>query len=118
MPPLNPRARWKSVERAIAEHLGGERVPVSGRQRGWAPDVAHAWLSIEVKSRKGRLMLVDGMMEQAKKAAEWSKKRDGKDRLPIGVYHVAGTRIENAYVVMRLGDFEEWFGDPPKQGAA
>jgi hypothetical protein len=114
----NGRARWKSVERAIAEHLGGQRVPVSGRTRGWAPDVQHSWLAIEVKSRKSMLLILAEMMDQAKKAAVWAKKHGQGDKLPIGVYHVTGTRIENAYVFMRLGDFQEYFGDLPGEATS
>jgi len=36
------RATWKRTERSIAGIIGGERVPVSGRQRGDQPDVRHA----------------------------------------------------------------------------
>lgn len=43
---------WKTCERRIAAELGGSRIPVSGRDRGDAPDVDHPSLSIEVKSRK------------------------------------------------------------------
>ena len=43
---------WKACERRVAEILGGVRVPVTGRQRGVAPDIEHETLSIEVKSRK------------------------------------------------------------------
>ncbi len=43
---------WKACERRVAELLGGRRVPVSGRQRGDAPDVMHEWHSIELKSRR------------------------------------------------------------------
>lgn len=102
------RNRWKSVERQIAEHLGGRRVPVSGRTRGWAPDIDHEWLAIEVKSRKAMLQILATMMDQAKKAAIWAQRR-GKVQLPIGVYHVTGTHIDNAYVFMRLGDFCQYF---------
>ncbi len=42
---------WKRTERAIAARLGGVRVPVSGRQRGDAPDIAHPTFAVEVKSR-------------------------------------------------------------------
>ena len=105
------RSRWKALERAIAARLGGERVPVTGRTRGWAPDVKHRWLAIEVKSRKSRMVLIAEMLDQAVKAAEWYKRRGEGDRLPIGVYHVTGTRLDNAIVFMRLKDFEEYFGD-------
>ncbi len=43
--------RWKATERKIAALLGGRRVPVSGRGRGDAPDIARPWLALEVKDR-------------------------------------------------------------------
>ena len=43
---------WKNIERSIAKLIDGDRVPVSGRQRGSAPDIAHPLLSVEVKHRK------------------------------------------------------------------
>ncbi|KKK54625.1 hypothetical protein LCGC14_3082850, partial [marine sediment metagenome] len=35
----------------IAKYIGGERVPITGRQRGDVPDIKHNWLSVEVKLR-------------------------------------------------------------------
>jgi Holliday junction resolvase len=104
------RARWKQIERSIAERLGGERVPVSGRTRGWAPDVQHDWLAIEVKSRATQFVLIQDMMDQARKAAEWAKKRGEGDKLPVGIYHVTGHHLDTSIIFMRLDDFEEWFG--------
>ena len=43
---------WKACERNVAEHLGGKRVPVSGRARGDAPDIEHPELTIECTSRR------------------------------------------------------------------
>jgi len=105
------RSRWKALERAIAASLGGERVPVTGRVRGWAPDVRHSWLAIEVKSRKSRMVLIAEMLDQAVKAADWYRRRGEGERLPIGIYHVTGTRVENSVVFMRLKDFKAYFGD-------
>ena len=48
------RSTWKAVERGFAEALGGRRVPVTGRSRGDAPDVAREKWSIEVKA--GRVL--------------------------------------------------------------
>lgn len=108
---VSRRASWKREERQIAERLGGERVPVNGRQRGSAPDIKHPWLSPEVKSRKSTLLTLKEGMDQAAKSAAYSKRQDGVERLPIVVYHVVGTHLDNAYVVMKLRDFEEWFGN-------
>src|SRR5262245_32932694 len=94
------RRRWKSLELQLAKRLGGERVPVTGRTRGWAPDVRHQWLAIEVKSRKSALTIIATMLDQAVKAAEWYKRRGEGERLPIGIYHVTGTHLDNAVVFM------------------
>jgi hypothetical protein len=37
---------WKRTERSIATRLGGQRVPVSGRARRDAPDIAHPRLAL------------------------------------------------------------------------
>ena len=43
---------WKACERRIADLLGGQRIPITGRQRGETPDIEHEALSIEVKLKK------------------------------------------------------------------
>jgi len=99
---LTDRA-WKRTERRTAAILGGVRVPVSGRQRGDAPDIRHAWLSPEVKHRAKLPNWLDDSLAQARAAA-----RDGQ--LPIVVLHEAGRRHDDNLVLVRLGDFREWFG--------
>lgn len=89
---------WKQAERRIAEVLGGVRVPVTGRQRGATPDVEHATLSIEVKSRKALPAWLLDAMEQAEAAAT-----DG--RLPVAVLHQDRKPYRDALVVVRLEDF-------------
>jgi hypothetical protein len=88
---------WKRAERRIAELLGGHRVPVSGRQRGDAPDVDHPTLSIEVKTRKSIPAWIEDAMKQAEASA-----RDGQ--VPVAVLHQSGQRYRDALLVMRLGD--------------
>lgn len=78
---------------------------MSGRTRGWAPDIAHPKLAIEVKSRKRPLATIVDMLDQAEKARDWAKKRDGKDRLAVGIYHADGTHFDSSYVFLRLSDF-------------
>lgn len=93
---------WKASERAVANVLGGRRVPVTGRARGDVPDVAHRWLSIEVKSRESLPKWLLEAMSQARAAA-------GISQLPIVVLHEVGTRHANDLVVLRLADFTAWF---------
>lgn len=86
---------WKAAERAIAARLGGERVPVSGRHRGSAPDIAHPTYSIEVKHRKALPFWIADAMHQA----EASKR---SNQLPVVILHEEGQRYDNCYVVVRL----------------
>ena len=95
---------WKANERDTAAILGGERVPVSGRARGDAPDVAHPWLSVEVKHRKSFPAWLDEALDQAAAAS------DGGKRLPVAILHEAGERHGRDVVLVRLADFREWFG--------
>ena len=91
---------WKACERRIAQLLGGQRVPVSGRARGDAPDVAHERFSIEVKSRKTLPAWLLGALAQARAAT-----KDG--RVPVAVLHRDRQQYRDALVVMRLADFVE-----------
>jgi hypothetical protein len=91
---------WKTCERHVAELLGGKRVPVSGRARGDAPDVAHERLSIEVKSRKTLPAWLLDALAQARAAT-----KDG--RVPVAVLHQDRKQYRDALVVMRLADFVE-----------
>lgn len=103
---------WKASELAIAHLLGGERVPINGRQRGSAPDVLHPWLSIEVKSWKNLPARILEAMDQAEKSAAWSAAHEvwSKPKLPIAVIHQDHHDHRNDFVVMRLSQFMEHFG--------
>jgi hypothetical protein len=95
---------WKKVERKIAELIGGRRVPVTGRQRGDAPDIAHDWLSVEVKHRR---ILPDWILDalcQAKASAA------GTDKLPIAILHQKHKPHDCDLVVITLADFRAHFG--------
>ena len=95
---------WKRTERKIAAALGGQRVPVTGRARGDAPDVAHKWLAVEAKHRRTLPAWLQTALAQAQASAH-----DGQ--LPIVVLHQHGQRHANDLVVLRLADFVDWFGD-------
>lgn len=99
---------WKQVERRVAELLGGERVPITGRQ---GSDILHPWLAVEVKERKNFPRYVRKWLNQACIGAIVGQKQDGEDRLPIVVWHEKDTTHANDVVMMYLGDFIDWFGD-------
>jgi hypothetical protein len=88
---------WKRTERVIAARLGGQRVPVSGRQRGDAPDVAHDRLSIEVKHRKS----IPGWLRDAMHQAAASSTNG---RLPVAIIHTHGGRHGDDLCLIRLSD--------------
>jgi len=91
---------WKSVERRVAAYLGGERVPVTGRQRGSAPDISHPTLSIEVKHRES----VPFWLKDALHQAECSKK---EGQLPVAIIHEKRMRVEDCVVLIKLRDLLE-----------
>ena len=92
---------WKSAERRIASVLGGKRVPVSGRGDG--PDVAHDHLAVEVKHRAAFPKWLHSALAQATASAH-----DGK--LPIVVLHQAGSRYVDSFVVVKMRDWIDWYG--------
>lgn len=95
---------WKHVERELARLLGGRRVPVTGRQRGSAPDIEHPWLSLEVKHRK----TIPRWLLDALAQAEASK-RDGQ--LPVAILHQHRMEYADSLVVVRLRDWIDRFGN-------
>jgi hypothetical protein len=86
---------WKYTERRIAALLGGTRVPVSGRQRGDAPDVDHPTLSVEVKSRKTIPRWITTALSQAEASAQ-------EGQVPVAILHARGQRFDDALVLVRL----------------
>ena len=89
---------WKACERRIAELLGGQRIPVTGRQRGDVPDIEHVALSIEVKSRKSLPVWLLSALNQAQAAS-----KNGK--VPVVVLHQDRIPYAESLVVLRLDDF-------------
>ncbi len=92
---------WKACEHRVAALLGGERVPVSRRERGHSPDISHGCFSIEVKSRKRLPAWIEEALRQAEACAQ-----DG--RLPIAVLHQEGRPYADFLVVLRLKDFADY----------
>ena len=91
---------WKQVERAIAVRLNGRRQGAVGRR---GPDVLSDWLAVEVKHRRRLPQWLKTALTQARCGAG--------ERLPIVVLHEAGQRHADDLVVLRLGDFQDWFGE-------
>jgi hypothetical protein len=98
---MTARGTWKASERRIAEILGGKRVPVTGRERGSAPDVEHPFFAIEHKYGKVLSTRFQTAIEQANAAAE------GTDKLPLVTFeHARGGNVGNIIgVTMLMDDF-------------
>ena len=65
---------WKRTERRVASMLGGQRIPVSGRQRGDQPDIRHDTLSVEVKLRASLPgWLTDAMNQATAARTSWPR---------------------------------------------
>ena len=94
------RRRGKDHERRLAKATGGKRSGNLGRA---AADVTAGWLCIEGKAWTTPPKRVEAALEQAERAAS-------ADQLPIAVIHTTGRRSSNDLVVMRWGQFVDWFG--------
>lgn len=97
-------SRWKAVERAVAEILGGKRVPVTGRSRGDAPDIEHDIFSVEVKTKQKLPAWLHDAMEQAEKAQRGNQ-------LPLVVLHQKHRAAGDAYAVVRLKNWRVYAED-------
>jgi hypothetical protein len=91
---------WKAIERRIARYIHGERVPVTGRQRGSAPDIKHAWLAPEVKHRKKLPDWIHDAMSQAKASVRGHQ-------MPAVFLHEKGAQVGDCYVIVMLSDFKD-----------
>lgn len=100
------RETWKSSERRMAKALGGERVPVTGRGRGSAPDIQGTWFLTEHKAGKVLSSRLQLALAQAKAAAV------GTGKCPIVTidHHRAGPKGNIEAVMMLLDDWLLWFG--------
>jgi hypothetical protein len=95
---------WKAVELALAKLLGGERVPVTGRTMGSAPDIDHSGLAIEVKHGKCIPRLLMKAMTQAVAAQAFYLKRGKGDRVPVAIFHPENARYDESFVIVRIKD--------------
>lgn len=98
---------WKEAERRIARLLHGRR---TGNTGSATEDVAHDWLSVEVKHRKTLPAWLTAAMGQARRNAP-------PNRLPVVILHQYGSRSTNDVVCVKLGDWLDWFGDDPLAAA-
>ena len=95
---------WQRHEQAVAAALGTTRSGAgaqNGREGG--ADVRTGWLVAECKSWRRLPARVEAALRQAERSAT-------SEQLAVAVLHGVGQRRENDLVVLRWGDFLEWFG--------
>ena len=92
---------WKKWERKIASYIGGERVPITGRQRGDAPDIAHNWLAVEVKYTS------KGLPKKWFQARAQSEASARGNQLPVQIFAEKGMNAGDCFITMRLSDFRD-----------
>lgn len=103
--PLTRRLTAKREEvYGHAARLGGQRVPVSGRVRGDASDIADSRLGIEGKHRQSLPAWLREATAQAVACA-------GPDQIPVAILHAHGGRHDADLCVMRLADLQWLTGE-------
>ena len=91
---------WKACERRVAKYIGGTRVPITGRQRGDAPDIEHPWLSVEVKYRKTRPEWIKDGMRQAKASSRGNQ-------TPVVIICEKGADVGRAWALFELEEVRD-----------
>lgn len=94
-------SNWKRTEREIAAMFGGQRVPITGRIIGSAPDVEHDELSIEVKYRQTLPKWIKYAMKQAVASIKNDK------QIPVVFLRQKQQRLADCYVMIKASDFKE-----------
>jgi hypothetical protein len=102
---MTARGTWKASERRMATALGTVRVPVTGRQRGAAPDIAHEVYAIEHKY--GQRLLSARLHEAIEQALASAMEQGGRIPLVTMEEHKPGRLRNECFVLMRLEDFLE-----------
>jgi hypothetical protein len=95
------RNRGKATEKAIAGRLNGKRVGTLGGQ-----DVVAGAFSIEVKDRAA--FAGARFMAQAVRNCP-------EEKTPLVIVHVTGARHDGDLVMMRMSDWQDWYGEPGKE---
>lgn len=94
---------WKNVELELSRLFGGERVPITGRMRGSAPDIkvsdgVFKFLSFEVKHRKIFPDWLHSAFDQAIASI-----RNGQ--FAAVLLHQERKKYKDSYILMKVEDF-------------
>ena len=104
---MTARATWKASERRMAARMGGERVPVSGRQRGEQPDIAGASIAgipLSIEHKYGHRILSARLHEALDQAEAARKSPD--EMAVVTVEEVRAGRMNRHLVVVDADDWQ------------
>lgn len=95
-----PNTYWKSIERRIARLFGTRRIGT--REGGPAPDWESDWTIGETVCHPIPRWIL-------KELAQAERRPTDRDKLRLLVIHQKGQDLDKALVVMRLGQFRDWY---------
>ena len=95
-----PNTYWKTIERRIARMFGTERIGT--REGGPAPDWENEWAVGEVVCHPVPRWILAELAQAERRPTE-------RPKLRLLVIHEKRQPLDSALVVMRLGQFQEWF---------
>ncbi len=91
---------WKSTEREVAKMFGTTRIGT--REGGPAPDFENDWIVGEVCTHDYPEWIL-------KELAQAERRKTDRDKLRLLVIHAKQGKLNDSLVVMRLGQFRDWF---------
>ena len=94
---------WKAFERRIAKRVGGKRIPVTGERDG--ADVVAGPFVYQVKLRRGVPSYLRAWLRGIVAAGERKGGSTG-----VVVWKAPHGRDDDAVVVLRLRDWQDWHG--------
>ena len=95
-----PNTYWKTIERRIARIFGTERIGT--REGGPAPDWENEWTVGEVVCHPVPEWIL-------RELAQAERRHTNQPKLKLLVIHEKGETLDAALLVMRLGQFRDWF---------
>ena len=98
-----PDKSWKKFERRLAERVGGKRIPVTGERDG--ADVIAGPFCYQAKLRRGLPSYLRRWLSGIVAAGERSGGATG-----VVIWKQPGEKVDDAVVVLRLADWEQWHG--------
>ncbi len=95
-----PDKYWKAIERRVAHLFGTERIGT--REGGQAPDWENDWTVGEVVCKDIPKWILAELAQAERREVD-------RPKLRLLVIHEKRGRLSEALVVMRLGQFSDWF---------